>query len=62
MLDTAHVRYPLTEDDEDDETKYIEALCPIDRDIPGENGKPVPDISDRELQHHPDPNFSIQGS
>ncbi len=42
-------RYPLTEDDEDDETEYTEALCPIDREIPGENGKPVPDISDREL-------------
>ncbi|SJL17914.1 uncharacterized protein ARMOST_21484 [Armillaria ostoyae] len=38
---------PHTE--EDDETEYIEALCPIDRDIPGENGKPVPDISDREF-------------
>ncbi|KAK0219285.1 peptidase C14, caspase domain-containing protein, partial [Armillaria nabsnona] len=42
-------RYPLTEDDKDDETEYIEALCPIDRDTPGEHGKPVPDISDREL-------------
>ncbi len=27
----------------------IEALCPIDRDTIGDNGKPVPDISDREL-------------
>ncbi len=42
-------RYPLTEYDEDDETEYIEALCPIDRDTPGEDGEPVPDISDREL-------------
>ncbi|KAK0505568.1 hypothetical protein EDD18DRAFT_1129682 [Armillaria luteobubalina] len=42
-------RYTLTVDDEDDESEYIEALCPIDRDTPGENGNPVPDISDREL-------------
>ncbi|PBK64974.1 hypothetical protein ARMSODRAFT_940725 [Armillaria solidipes] len=42
-------RYPLTEDDEDDETRYIEALCPIDRDTPGDNDKHVPDISDREF-------------
>ncbi|SJL17900.1 uncharacterized protein ARMOST_21467 [Armillaria ostoyae] len=35
--------------EEDDEPEYIETLCPIDRDTPGEDGKPVPDISDREL-------------
>ncbi len=29
--------------------EYIEALCPIDRDISGDDGKPIPDISDREL-------------
>ncbi|KAK0505478.1 caspase domain-containing protein [Armillaria luteobubalina] len=34
---------------EDDEPEYIETLCPIDRDTPGEDGEPVPDISDREL-------------
>ena len=40
--------YPyLTEDD--DEPEYIKTLCPIDCDTPGENGAPVPDISDREL-------------
>lgn len=33
----------------DSEADYIQALCPIDRDTPGENGKPVPDISDREF-------------
>ncbi|KAK0505569.1 peptidase C14, caspase domain-containing protein, partial [Armillaria luteobubalina] len=40
--------YPYHAED-DDETEYIETLCPIDRDTPGENGEPVPDISDREL-------------
>ncbi|KAK0437403.1 hypothetical protein EV421DRAFT_1907433 [Armillaria borealis] len=30
-------------------TGYIEALCPIDRDNCDTNGKPVPDISDREF-------------
>ncbi|KAK0207483.1 hypothetical protein IW262DRAFT_1229078, partial [Armillaria fumosa] len=34
---------------EDDEPDYIETLCSIDRDTPGEDSKPVPDISDREL-------------
>ncbi len=29
--------------------EYIEALCPIDRDAIGDDGKPVPDISDREF-------------
>ena len=28
---------------------FIEALCPIDRDTLGTNGKPIPDISDREV-------------
>ncbi|KAK0492392.1 caspase domain-containing protein, partial [Armillaria luteobubalina] len=40
--------YPL-DTEEDGQTDYIQALCPIDRDTPGENGKPVPDISDREF-------------
>ncbi|KAK0505518.1 caspase domain-containing protein [Armillaria luteobubalina] len=31
--------------EEDDEPECIEMLCPIDRDIPGENSKPVPDIT-----------------
>ncbi|KAK0494015.1 caspase domain-containing protein [Armillaria luteobubalina] len=39
--------YPF--EGEDGETEYIEAICPIDRDIVGDDGKPVPDISDREL-------------
>ncbi|KAK0505480.1 hypothetical protein EDD18DRAFT_338974 [Armillaria luteobubalina] len=30
-------------------TKYIEALCPIDRDTVDENGNIIPDISDREF-------------
>ncbi len=33
--------------EEDDEPEYIETLCPIDRDTPGEDGEPVPDTSDR---------------
>ncbi|PBK95018.1 hypothetical protein ARMGADRAFT_925773 [Armillaria gallica] len=37
--------YPLTEDGKDDETEYIEALCPINYNTPGDNGKHVPDIS-----------------
>ncbi|KAK0505504.1 hypothetical protein EDD18DRAFT_1049613, partial [Armillaria luteobubalina] len=41
--------YYLYNTGEDDEPEYIETLCPIDRDTPGEDGKPVPDISDREL-------------
>ncbi|KAK0222982.1 hypothetical protein EDD85DRAFT_941300 [Armillaria nabsnona] len=32
-----------------DTIEHIEALCPIDRDTPGDDGKPVTDISDREL-------------
>ncbi|KAK0482157.1 peptidase C14, caspase domain-containing protein, partial [Armillaria luteobubalina] len=34
---------------EEDEVEYTETLCPIDHNTPGENGKPVPDISDRAL-------------
>ncbi|KAK0470400.1 peptidase C14, caspase domain-containing protein, partial [Desarmillaria tabescens] len=35
---------------EEDGDEYIEALCPIDRDILDANGaNPVPDISDREF-------------
>ncbi len=34
---------------EGDALKYIEALCPIDRDTIGDDGKSVPDISDREF-------------
>ncbi|KAK0437903.1 uncharacterized protein EV420DRAFT_154423 [Desarmillaria tabescens] len=50
--------YPCTEglyNEEDDEklaveeTGFIEALCPIDRDTVDSNGVPIPDISDREL-------------
>ncbi|KAK0241031.1 hypothetical protein EDD85DRAFT_765283, partial [Armillaria nabsnona] len=37
------------DDDERGELGYIEALCPIDRDTPGTNGKPTPDISDHEF-------------
>ncbi|KAK0494020.1 caspase domain-containing protein [Armillaria luteobubalina] len=40
-------RYPLEE--KRDPSEYIEALCPIDRDTIGDDGKPVPDISDREF-------------
>ncbi|KAK0475409.1 caspase domain-containing protein [Armillaria novae-zelandiae] len=39
--------YPPSEDD--DTYGFIETLCPIDRDIMDENGKPIPDISDREF-------------
>ncbi|PBK95054.1 hypothetical protein ARMGADRAFT_1028484 [Armillaria gallica] len=35
--------------EEEEGSESIEALCPIDRDTPGGDGKPVPDISDREL-------------
>ncbi|KAK0444024.1 caspase domain-containing protein [Armillaria borealis] len=34
---------------EGDGVKFIEALCPIDRDTIGDDVKPVPDISDREF-------------
>ncbi|KAK0207495.1 peptidase C14, caspase domain-containing protein, partial [Armillaria fumosa] len=46
---SGHGSYYPYHTEEDDETEYIETLCPIDRDTPGENGAPVPDISDREL-------------
>ncbi len=45
---SGHGSYYLSEE-QGDETEYIEALCPIDRDIFGDDGKPIPDISDREL-------------
>ncbi len=35
--------------EEEEGSESIETLCPIDRDTPGGDGKPVPDISDREL-------------
>ncbi|KAK0222824.1 peptidase C14, caspase domain-containing protein, partial [Armillaria nabsnona] len=40
-------RYPF--EGKGDRIEYIEALCPIDRDTIGDDGKPVPDISDREF-------------
>ncbi|KAK0470512.1 peptidase C14, caspase domain-containing protein, partial [Armillaria novae-zelandiae] len=46
---SGHGSYYPPHAEEDSETDYIETLCPIDRDTPGENGKPVPDISDREF-------------
>ncbi len=46
---SGHGSYYPYHTEEDDEPEYIETLCPIDRDTLGENGKPVPDISDREL-------------
>ncbi|KAK0219281.1 peptidase C14, caspase domain-containing protein, partial [Armillaria nabsnona] len=46
---SGHGSYYPPHAEEDDEPEYIETLCPIDRDTPGEDGKPVPDISDREL-------------
>ncbi|PBL04310.1 hypothetical protein ARMGADRAFT_1004895 [Armillaria gallica] len=45
---SGHGSYYLSEE-QGDETEYIEALCPIDRDIFDDDGKPIPDISDREL-------------
>ncbi|KAK0444184.1 hypothetical protein EV421DRAFT_497062 [Armillaria borealis] len=39
--------YPFEEKGNDIE--YIEALCPIDRDTIGDDGQPIPDISDREF-------------
>ncbi len=44
---SGHGSYYLIEE-QGDETEYVEALCPIDRDISGADG-PIPDISDREL-------------
>ncbi|KAK0475638.1 caspase domain-containing protein [Armillaria luteobubalina] len=46
---SGHGSYYSPHTEEDSEAGYIEALCPIDRDAPGDNGKPVPDISDREF-------------
>ncbi len=46
---SGHGSYYPPHTEEDEETGYIETLCPIDRDTLGENGKPVPDISDREF-------------
>ncbi len=46
---SGHGSYYPHHTQEDDEPEYIETLCPIDRDTLGENGKPIPDISDREL-------------
>ncbi|PBK64976.1 hypothetical protein ARMSODRAFT_449442 [Armillaria solidipes] len=46
---SGHGSYYPYHTEEDEEPEHIETLCPIDRDTPGENGKPVPDISDREL-------------
>ncbi|PBK64989.1 hypothetical protein ARMSODRAFT_858052, partial [Armillaria solidipes] len=40
---------PEFDDDGCGEPGYVEALCPIDRDTPGANGKPIPDISDHEF-------------
>lgn len=52
-------RYPLSDDDddpgfgerEDDEcpSKFVEALCPMDRDTLDSSGAIIPDITDREL-------------
>ncbi|SJL17911.1 uncharacterized protein ARMOST_21480 [Armillaria ostoyae] len=46
---SGHGSYYPYHTEEDDEPEYIETLCPIDRDTPGEDGKPVPDISDWEF-------------
>ncbi len=46
---SGHGSYYPPHTEEDGHTDYTETLCPIDRDTPGEDGKPVPDISDREL-------------
>ncbi|PBK95045.1 hypothetical protein ARMGADRAFT_1010988 [Armillaria gallica] len=46
---SGHGSYYPYHTEEYDDPEYIETLCPIDRDMRGENGKPVPDISDREL-------------
>lgn len=45
-------RYPLSDHDEDDDErskKFVEALCPMDRNTFGSGGALVPDITDREL-------------
>ncbi len=46
---SGHGSYYPHHTEEDDEPEYMETLCPIDRDTLGENDKPIPDISDREL-------------
>ncbi len=52
-------RYALSDYDNDEDSdfdeedghlhKFVEALCPIDRDTIDSNDMPIPDISDREL-------------
>ncbi|KAK0505565.1 hypothetical protein EDD18DRAFT_1129662 [Armillaria luteobubalina] len=46
---SGHGSYYPPHADEDSETDYMETLSPIDRDALGEDGKHVPDISDREF-------------
>ncbi|KAK0460807.1 hypothetical protein IW261DRAFT_1532762 [Armillaria novae-zelandiae] len=46
---SGHGSYYPPRTEEDSEIDYIETLSPIDRDTLGEDGKHVPDISDREL-------------
>ncbi|PBK94318.1 hypothetical protein ARMGADRAFT_1062554 [Armillaria gallica] len=46
---SGHGSYYPYHTQEDYKPEYIETLCPIDCDTAGESGKPVPDISDREL-------------
>ncbi|PBK95060.1 hypothetical protein ARMGADRAFT_1077820 [Armillaria gallica] len=46
---SGHSSYYPYHMEEDNEPEYIETLCPIDRDTPGENSRPVPDISNWEL-------------
>ncbi|KAK0467515.1 hypothetical protein IW261DRAFT_1519710 [Armillaria novae-zelandiae] len=48
---SGHGSYYPPHPEEDSETDYIETLSPIDRDTLGEDGKHVPDISDRELNN-----------
>ncbi|KAK0437406.1 caspase domain-containing protein [Armillaria borealis] len=45
----SYYQCPEFDDDESGEPGYVEALCPIDRDTPDDNGKPIPDISDHEF-------------
>ncbi len=45
---SGHGSYYLYHTEEDDEPEYIETLCPIDCNTL-ENSKPMPDISDQEL-------------
>ncbi|KAK0482161.1 hypothetical protein EDD18DRAFT_1262009 [Armillaria luteobubalina] len=46
---SGHGSYYPYHTEEDAEPEYIETLSPIDRDTLGEDGKHVPDISDREF-------------